>query len=359
MATLGIGFDGTPPTASLCVRPVVPADGLLGAVRSDDTPLGYLSVVTSDGRHYLVGAVGPGVAQVQVQATPSAAAMSSQTRSWASMMSASTRVTTDIDPGFAIADEMWMVDSGEGTPWSDAGTTTRWTSLGKGWHGFALALPDDAVTAQASTLGANGEFTQVRTIDLSSGHASDDAPPVGTAVPSRWTSSPAGGSTPGSQSEVPAGGPTGDTSLAATPCATRTTGGLGLSDVGFELAGVEFGADGVGGLCFLDGSTKTWTHAQARSGSISAVGITGPGRIVNQATGSGTTGRLVWGAVSTDVAAVSVTSAAGEAVDAGAGLVALTAGNVRVFLFTAPATGPITVTAQDSAGKPMDVVTLP
>ena len=104
----------------------------------------------SNGRHYLVAAVGPGVAQVQVQAMPSAAAVSSQTRSWASMMSAATRVTTDIDPGFAIASEMWMVDGGEGTPWSDAGTTTRWTSLGNGWHGFALAVPDDAVTVQAT-----------------------------------------------------------------------------------------------------------------------------------------------------------------------------------------------------------------
>ena len=192
-ATLGIGFDGSPPSAPLCVRPVVPADGLLGAIRSDHTPLGYLSVVKSDGRRYLVAAIGPGVAQVQVQAMPSAAAMDSQTRSWAAMMSAATRVTTDIDPGFAIASQTWIIDAGEGTPWSDAGTTTRWTSLGNGWSGFALAVADDAVTAEATSLGVNGEFTQVRTIDLSTGNTSDDAPPVGTALPSPWSSSPPGG----------------------------------------------------------------------------------------------------------------------------------------------------------------------
>jgi hypothetical protein len=282
------------------------------------------------------------------------------------MMTASTRVTTDIDPGFAMVSEKWIIDGGEGTPWSDAGTTTRWTDLGDSWHGFALAVPEDAVTADATALGTNGAFTQVRRIDLITGATSDQTPPVGTGSPPPGSRSESSALSPAAESVV--GSPTstassmspvasaGASGIDAFACADSADG-LGMSDVGFGLAGVEFRHDTLGGLCLLDASTGASSYAPLRSGAISNAAITAPGTVIDQVSAKQSTARFVWGAVTSDVVTLRSMAEDGVAFAVSGGLVEW--GGSRVFLIQAPATGAVTLTAIGGSGQTVDTVTLP
>jgi hypothetical protein len=156
--TVTMSFEsGTPPAAALHGIVTGP-DGTrsdAGRHTSDGTPLGYLTL-TGDGTggHYLWGAVGPNVLQVQIGAVQPVD-------------------PGDIDPGFH-AGPNWIIDSGTGTPWSlPEATTTVWSDLGDGWHGFAVRIPSDATQVSVIAMGDDARLLQNRLWDPASGSHTD------------------------------------------------------------------------------------------------------------------------------------------------------------------------------------------
>jgi hypothetical protein len=357
IADVAMGFGGSPPSARMCLRSAAEGGAGYGGVQSDGTPLGYLTMLRVGSLRCLVGAVGPGVEQVQVQAMPGVTTTGARTPS-----------SADIDPGFSMSSHLWMIDGGKGTPWSLAeAATTVWTDLGGGRHGFALLLPEDAGTAEVSALDGRGTVIQLRSVDLATGRSSDEAAPMATTTFGPGTPADSGMSSPVRGSGSPAASPAPSVPESA---ATRSTGGpasctaasattLGISDVGFGQAGVEYALDGHGGLCFLDVSTGVWAHEPGRRTPISAVGLTGSGTVVDLATGAPSTVRFVWGAVTDQVTAVHVTAVGGSTAEVLAGLTEAGDGHTRVFLFRVPATGSITVTAVGGSGATLDAISLP
>jgi hypothetical protein len=156
--TVTMSFEsGTPPAAALHGIVTGPDDTRSDAGRhtSDGTPLGYLTL-TGDGTggHYLWGAVGPNVLQVQIGAVQPVD-------------------PGDIDPGFH-AGPNWIIDSGTGTPWSlPEATTTVWSDLGDGWHGFAVRIPSDATQVSVIAMGDDARLLQNRLWDPASGSHTD------------------------------------------------------------------------------------------------------------------------------------------------------------------------------------------
>lgn len=350
LADIAMGFGGKPTTAPLCLHGAAAGSSSYGGVDSDGTPLGYSTVLRIAGSVYLLAAVGPDVEQVQVQA--SVAALGGRTAS-----------SADPDPGFTPYSDNWFVDGGVGPTWSTGDTTTtRWTDLGGGWHGFALLLPWDAATADVLAFGSQGILTQIRSFDPSTGRSSDDATPPAT------TTAPPGSRTaersPIGLSPATAGSESPDPASVQSACAGLDDV-LGISDAGFALGTVQFAVDGSGGLCFQNGQNGAWAYAPARPGAITGADVVGPGVFVAQDTGKRSNGRLVWGAVKGAVAAVLAVATDGTTQDQIGGLIDLPAAQAgmphggKVFLIRVPATGAITITAVDTSGTTLDTVTLP
>lgn len=362
------GFSGSPAVGPLCVAEKsgsgaerMAPTGMAG----DGTPLAYLAPLRIAAAEYLVAAVGPGVSQVQIQAMPGAGVTGTRAPP-----------TTEVDPGFTMVSHLWTIDGGQGTPWSlPEAATTVWTDLGSGWHGFALLLPSGAGTAEVSALDRRGLNVQVRTLDLATGRAVDGPTLTATTtfVPGTTTgpeaSSPvegsgsSGGSTPSSSalgstpSSSVLGPASASTGAGPAGCAGRHGAGVGITDVGFGLATVEFGLDSDGGLCFLGGLGQDWSHALPRAGAITNAAMTDPGTFVDQVTGEQSRGRLVWGAVDSSVAEVVATAAGGQTRDQVGGLTNLTTG-IRVFLIRVPVSGAVTVIATNGGGATLGTLTL-
>ena len=136
-------------------------------------------------------------------------------------------------------------------------------------------------------------------------------------------------------------------------CPITGGAGFGASDDGFNAGGIEFTADTSGStVCFFDG-VSTW-NLDGR-GPLTAA-VTGVGTFVPMmADAKPTQGRLVWGVLGDD--AVSVHLATGSTPKRPVAGSTVTPG-VRVFYARVPATGTVTVTAEDSSGTVLTTQTL-
>lgn len=320
--------DGRPPVGKLHGVFTV-GDGAAtsaGDHVNDGMALGYLSVFgdVTGGAMYLWGAVGPDVAQVQILSPlpPSA---------------------DDIDPGFSGAGEHWTIDSGQGTSWSTPeATTTVWTDLAAGWHGFAVRLPHGAKSVTAIALGSSGGQVQARQFDTATGGSANlptlpetGAPPVtATRKPPASASGPASSVDP-SSIFVPNGCPIPDAEMGVgTPIGDAPSGqGMAFETNRDHSIVCLSNRGGTSWSLTLDGRPLL-------AAVIQATGIDNP--LTPPVAGQKPqTGRYVWGVVDRTVASVSV-NVDGKIIKAK--LYALTT-DLQPFLIQVPAGGALTVTA--------------
>jgi len=161
-----------------------------------------------------------------------------------------------------------------------------------------------------------------------------------------WGRTPASGETSADQ---------GPSAVAASwGCPFTGGAGFGASESGFNAGGIEFTADpSTSQVCFFDG-VSTW-NLPLGHGPLAAA-ITDVGTFVPMmADVKPTQGRLAWGVLGDDV--VSVHLATGDSPARSQEVSTVTPG-VRVFYAEVPATGTVTVTAEDSAGTVLATQTL-
>lgn len=143
--TIELSVRGTLPEAIIGWKLVIDGATTGGSeVRSDGAPLGLMTFPgVIEGYRYLWSAVGPDIAQVQLQALQG---------------------DTDVlDPGFtSTRSAAWTIDSGDGTAFSlPDPDTVVWTEIESGWHAFALKLPDDTRLLDVTALRADGAVAQL------------------------------------------------------------------------------------------------------------------------------------------------------------------------------------------------------
>lgn len=326
---------GEPPAAGLSAR-IQLADGSATAAGGVDTPssgFGYLTWSTpgADGVTYLWGAVGPEVAQLQIEAP-----------------------LDDADSA------VWFFTTGNpptaGVP---AGAATAATFLQGDWYGFAVELPPATRTVHLWATNVPDGLIQARTVDLAAGTIADDAFDAGPGM----SAGPSGAEAPGNvkTQAPPVPGVDAGTIQTAAQCAgsgrlsDSTTGDSPLRGAGFDGGDLRITA-GDDVVCFFDG--RSWWAATPLSAQLAALRITdigdGPPPAADAPQDRAT--RFVFGLAGADVTAVHAT------VDGGiyTPLVGPAFGSsVRVFVIPVPAHGDVAVIANGADGAALESVTFP